>query len=247
MNSEPQISVVIPILEGDDYWKRLIADLVNFPESSEFLFVSSGEQPQEFRDFLCRFKIDGRSRWYRTSVGRAVQMNKGACEAARSYLFFLHSDSRLDERGVQFLLQSLKSYPTALHYFDLKFQDQSIFLMQLNRWGAYFRSHFLGIPFGDQGLCISRALFFELAGFDESVSYGEDHLFVWKARRNRVRLKCTGATIETSSRKYQQQGWLKITIRHLWLTFRQAAPQFLLLIKERISSWFQAKARSPSS
>lgn len=247
MVSEPQLSVVIPILNGEDQWKAVMTDLAYFPDSTEFLFISNGDQPPGFEELVIQNQIDRRSHWYCSSVGRAVQMNLGASESHHSHLLFLHSDSRLNEPGIRFLIQSLKSNPNALHYFNLRFHDQSLFLMQLNRWGVYFRSHFLGIPFGDQGLCLKRDLFFELGGYDETVTYGEDHLLVWKARRYRIRLKCTGATIETSSRKYQQQGWLKITTKHLVLTVRQAIPQFLLLLKERIGSWYQGKAQSPSS
>lgn len=233
---EPQISVVIPVLEGETYWKVIIADLGAFPVSSEILFISNGDQPQEFEKWTRQFQIDDRSRWLRTSVGRAVQMNRGAAAARHSHLLFLHSDSRLNETGIGQLITSVQSFPEALHYFNLKFQDQRFFLMLLNQWGVYFRSHVLGIPFGDQGLCLRRELFFQLGGYDESTPYGEDHLLVWKARRNGIPLKCTGAVIETSARKYQQQGWLKITLKHISLTVRQAVPQFLLLLRERIGS-----------
>ncbi|QDV49980.1 TIGR04283 family arsenosugar biosynthesis glycosyltransferase [Gimesia fumaroli] len=247
MDSEHQISVIIPVLYGDDCWKTLIADLTSFPDSSEFLFVSNGEQPAEFSELIHQFQLEERSHWYQTLVGRAHQMNYGAAQATRPHLLFLHADSGLRETGIQRLIQSLKSHPNALHYFNLKFQDQSFCLMQLNTWGVYFRSHVLGIPFGDQGLCLSRALFQELGCFDEKASYGEDHLLVWNARRKGIALQCTGAAISTSARKYQQQGWFKMTVKHLWLTIRQAVPQFLLLIKERIGSWFQGKAPSSSS
>ena len=247
MDSEPQISVIIPVLYGDDCWKTLLADLPSFPDSSEFLFVSNGEQPAEFSELVLQCQLENRSQWYQTLVGRALQMNYGASQATRSHLLFLHADSGLSATGVQRLVQSLKAHPNALHYFNLKFQDQSLVLMQLNTWGVYFRSHVLGIPFGDQGLCLSSTLFRELGGFDETAPYGEDHLLVWKARRSRVRLQCTRAEIQTSARKYQQQGWFKITVKHLWLTLRQAVPQFYLLLTERIVSWFQGKAPSSSS
>jgi len=246
MVSESQISVVIPVLEGESYWKALLADLALFPESSEFIFVSNGDQPKDFAELACPFQIESRSHWVRSSVGRAVQMNRGVSEACGSHLLFLHSDSRLSETGIAALIQSLKSFPRALLYFNLKFPDQSSVLMRLNQWGVYFRSHILGIPFGDQGLCIDRDLFMEIGGYDESAAYGEDHLLIWVARRKGVRLKCTGGAIETSARKYEQQGWLKITLQHLFLTVFQAVPQLLLLIKERIVAWIPGKAQSPS-
>ncbi|WP_298869035.1 glycosyltransferase family 2 protein [uncultured Gimesia sp.] len=246
MDSGPQISVVIPVLDGECFWKDLIADLAFFPDSAEFLFISNGNQPQEFTELAGQNQIESRSHWYCSSVGRAIQMNLGASEACGSSLLFLHSDSRLSETGIGLLIQSLKLSPGALHYFNLKFPDQSSFLMKLNQWGVYFRSHILGIPFGDQGLCLNRDLFMELGGYNESAAYGEDHLLVWVARRRGVRLKCTGASIETSARKYQQQGWLKITLQHVFLSLFQAVPQLFLLIKDRIAAWYQGKAQSPS-
>jgi len=246
MNSELQISVIIPVLDGEYSWKNLITDLAFFPDSTEFLFISNGVEPGEFEELACQSQISDRSYWYRSSVGRAVQMNRGASKACGASLLFLHVDSRLSESGIDALVQSLKLFPTDLLYFDLKFPDQSSFLMRLNQWGVYFRSHILGLPFGDQGLCLKRDLFLDLGGYNESAAYGEDHLLVWTARRKGVRLKCTGAFLETSARKYQQHGWLKITLRHIILTVFQAVPQLILLIKERIAAWFQGKAQSPS-
>ncbi len=244
--SEPLISVVIPVLEGDCHWKTLIADLTFFPESSDFLFVSNADQPNEFAELTQQAQIEGRSRWYRSSVGRAVQMNRGAREACGASLLFLHSDSRLSETGVDSLLHSTDSFPKDLLYFNLKFTGDRSCLMRLNQWGVYFRSHLLGIPFGDQGLCLNRSLFLELGGYDESAAYGEDHLLVWMARRKGVRLRCTGEVIETSARKYQQQGWFKTTLRHVFLTMIQAVPQFFLLMKDRIAAWFPSTAQLPS-
>ena len=103
---------------------------------------------------------------------------------------------------------------------------------------------FIGGIFGF--LSLEKEAFHSLGGFDESAAYGEDHLLVWKARQAGLRLKCTGADIATSARKYRERGWLKVTLQHLWLTACQATPQFYLLMKARIRAWFHGKAQSPS-
>lgn len=247
MNFVPEISVVIPVLQEDTAWRSLLPDLVSFPPSTEFLFVSDGPAPIEWDTDLQQAGLGERCVWHQSQTGRALQMNLGAEVARNPYLLFLHADSRLSRQSVDRFLDSLQTAPRALHYFDLEFQQQSFFLMRLNRWGVYFRSHCLGMPFGDQGLCLRRDLFFELGRFDETAAYGEDHLLVWKARQHGIRLKCNGVVIQTSARKYREQGWCKVTCKHLWLTFCQAAPQFLLLIKERICAWFCCRAQSPSS
>ncbi len=241
------ISVIIPVLQGDGSWQELLADLRAFPETAEFLFISNGLAPPEFQDRLNSYGLNSRSHWHRTTRGRAIQMNYGANYAQSDHLLFLHADSRLSDSAVQQLLKTLDSCPEAFLYFNLKFQDQSFLLMRLNSWGVYFRSHVLGVPFGDQGFCLPRTLFCELKGFNEEAAYGEDHLLVWAARRQGIRLKCTDAEIETSARKYREQGWLKVTVKHLWLTVRQAVPQLLLLIKDRTWKCCQSKAPSQSS
>ncbi|WP_197995040.1 TIGR04283 family arsenosugar biosynthesis glycosyltransferase [Gimesia panareensis] len=247
MNPAVEISVVIPVLQGDDSWQELLPDLSAFPQSTEFLFVSNGPQPAGWEESLQGSPIYSRCGWQQSAIGRAVQMNQGAALARQRFLLFLHADSRLPFGSVAQLIKSLQAAPGAVHYFNLQFQEQSFFLMQLNRWGVWFRSHCLGMPFGDQGLCLQRDSFLALGGFDESAPYGEDHLLVWKARQQGIRLHCTGAAIATSARKYRERGWLKVTLTHLWLTACQATPQLFLLIKERFRTWFHRRAQSPSS
>jgi GT2 family glycosyltransferase len=89
------------------------------------------------------------------------------------------------------------------------------------------------MPFGDQGFCLRREIWERLGGFDTHASYGEDHLFVWKARRAGVPLRPTGGTLRTSARKYQERGWLRTTARHLHLTATQAFPEWLKLVRAR--------------
>jgi GT2 family glycosyltransferase len=105
--------------------------------------------------------------------------------------------------------------------------------MKLNQLGSWMRSHLGGMPFGDQGFCLRREIWERLGGFDTHAAYGEDHLFVWKARRAGVPLRPTGGTLRTSARKYREQGWLSTTTRHFQLTALQAIPEWLKLVRAR--------------
>jgi hypothetical protein len=87
------------------------------------------------------------------------------------------------------------------------------------------------MPFGDQGLVLARSTMAALGGFDESAPYGEDHLLVWAAHRGGVPLRATGARLLTSARKYQERGWLQTTSAHVLLTYRQAWPELLKLVR----------------
>ena len=105
--------------------------------------------------------------------------------------------------------------------------------MRLNSWGVWFRSHGFKMPFGDQGFCLPAKRFHELGGYDESLAYGEDHAFVWTARTAGMKMRSTGAAIETSARKYQQNGWCRTTLRHFVLTWKQALPRYARLLRKR--------------
>jgi GT2 family glycosyltransferase len=67
-----------------------------------------------------------------------------------------------------------------------------------------------------------REVFERLGGFDPSHAYGEDHAFVWAARRAGVPVVAAGAPLYSSARKYAEHGWLRTTARHGWLTAVQA-------------------------
>nr|WP_158651850.1 hypothetical protein [Marinobacterium profundum] len=129
------------------------------------------------------------------------------------------------------LEQGLASKPDALHYFQLAFAGDGAGPMAFNAKGANLRSNWLGIPFGDQGLCLSAASFRALGGYCEKVSYGEDHLLVWHARQLGLKLNGLDAELCTSARKYDQQGWWRLTLLYQWRWIRQAWPQYVRLLR----------------
>ena len=225
----PLISVIIPVGPGEESLQQLLSDLQSAPTKIEVIIVKSEEVEQK----LELAAADRKCRVLSASSGRASQMNAGAKSAAGEFLLFLHADSRIERRAWDALFDSIEHYPGCLHYFELSFQNDGPILMKLNAWGVWFRSHWLKIPFGDQGLCVSGELFDRVGGFDTSVPYGEDHVFVWTARLHRIRLRCTGATLQTSARKYRQRGWLRTTMRHVYLTVRQALPFWWRLVRRK--------------
>ena len=228
------VSIIIPIGPDERSWPSLLADLSDVSDGAELLLVATGDQPAEFSQLRTECGIRRRMRWITTAAGRAHQLNVAAQQASRPFLWFLHADSRVVPDALLALDRSLESYPSALHYFDLTFQADGPGLVRFNALGARIRSRWLGLPFGDQGFCLSREVFQRLGGFDENVRYGEDHLLVWAARRNGVLLRPVDAAIATSARKYRDDGWWATTLVHSWRTWRQAAPEFAKLLWSRI-------------
>ncbi len=210
-------------------------------ESSPRFYVTAGATeiilvgpsiPPDFHETVFQSGLQN-VQWVFSPLGRAVQLNDGARRGSASFLWFLHADSRLDELAIKRLYRSLDSSSDSLLYFNLKFQSDGPALVRLNALGAWVRSHALGLPFGDQGFCLRSDLFRLIGGFNESCAYGEDHLFVWAARRLGIRARCVGGTISTSARKYRKNGWLRTTLIHWFRTARQAIPESLTLFQAR--------------
>ncbi|WP_071881363.1 glycosyltransferase [Thalassoporum mexicanum] len=198
------ISIVIPKANNEQALETLLTDIDKLSLNAEIIISAEGS--------------------------RAKSLNLGAAKASNDYIWFLHADSRIDQNTTIALANSIQQAPDALHYFNLAFWGDGPELTKLNAWGANWRSHWLGVPFGDQGFCISKALFTKIGGYPEDVAYGEDHLFGWRSRQLGIQLKCTNALLYTSARKYRDRGWLQITLKYQYLWLRQAMPEWLKLI-----------------
>ena len=225
------LSIIVPVAHGEHAWRDLLCDLVSLEVNAEVLLVGVDAQPEDFD--IIRPGLHGHCRWICSERGRARQMNCGAENATRQYLWFLHADSRVDSVAVDALNNALCESSPAIYYFDLAFHSGSPRWIRFNAWGANVRSRFFGLPFGDQGFCLSRETFQRLGCFDEVARYGEDHLLVWKAHCQGIAVRPIGAWISTSARKYELHGWLPTTLIHLWRTVYQALPRAACLVRSR--------------
>lgn len=218
----PQLSIIIPVAPGDTTWRELLPDLQPvLQEGGEVLLVSPEPPPDRAANTQA-------VKWIVSASGRAQQMNAGAGHSSRQWLWFLHADSRLDPTTLPALHSIIAGeHEPRLWYFRLEFLADGPALMPITAFGAWLRSRYGGMPFGDQGFLLPRSLFQQVGGYDETAPYGEDHLLAWAVRQHGFPLGWSGGTIRTSARKYRQQGWLRTSTRHGLLTIRQAVPQYL--------------------
>jgi hypothetical protein len=194
------ISIIIPVGPKEDLLETLRSDLRPIEKEAELVVVPGSSRPQ--------------------------QLNQGARKATRDFFWFLHADSRLSDHTAEALLKSLTKNPHALHYFNLRFLSDGPPFMLINEIGCWIRSRMLGVPFGDQGFAVAKEIFEAIGGFPENLPYGEDHLFVWRARQKGIRLRCTGASLHTSARRYAKTGWAKLTWIYGRRWIRQAWPEW---------------------
>jgi hypothetical protein len=216
-----QVTVVIPVGPGDRVAPELCRQLRDrLPRTGVRVACANEADAAALRASL---SVDAMS-WeiLIAPPGRACQQNAGAAGSRTAYLWFLHADSRLADDTLPALAEFVRREEWALGYFDLRFLDDGPIWMRLNALGAWLRSRWLKLPFGDQGFVLPRAAFEDLAGFDPGLASGEDHDLVWRARRADLPVRALRADLYTSARKYAERGWWRTTWQHITTTWQQA-------------------------
>ena len=112
--------------------------------------------------------------------GRGIQMNKGASAAKGEILLFLHTDTELPADAFSAILAAVDKNQCAAGAFDLEIKSERVVFRLIEKM-ANIRSHFTGIPYGDQAIFVKKKLFDELNGFKE-ISLMEDVEFMMRMK-----------------------------------------------------------------
>lgn len=167
-------------------------------------------------------------------AGRGQQLAVGANAGDAPWILFLHADTVLAPGWAAAVrgFTSRTANAGKAGYFRLRFASpdrQARFVERLAAW----RCRVLGLPYGDQGLLVSRALYDYLGGF-RALPLMEDVDIVRRiGRRNLVPLD---AEAVTSAARYERDGWLRRPLRNLLcltLYFVGVPPRLLLRLYGR--------------
>ncbi len=153
----------------------------------------------------------GSARVVQGARGRGTQFAAGIAAARHPWLLLLHADTRLAPEWRGAALRLMQAGEAKAGYFRLSFDSADPRARRLERVVAW-RSRVFGLPYGDQGLLIHRALL-DRAGGMRPLPLMED---VDLARRlGRGRLVALDATALTSPVRYERDGWRRRSLRNL--------------------------------
>jgi rSAM/selenodomain-associated transferase 2 len=145
---------------------------------------------------------------FNAPAGRGGQMRVGIAAARGKILLLLHADTAL---GADWAEAVATADPEKAGYFRFRL-DSPRRAARVIEWCVACRCRWFGLPYGDQGLLISKALLARVGGMPD-LPLLED---VALARRLRGRLAPLGADAVTSAARYERDGFLRRPLRNLF-------------------------------
>lgn len=208
------LSIVIPTLNaaaGLPATLESLAEGIGELAETEIVIADGGST-----DTTADLAIKAGARVISVDKGRGNQLATGADAARGDWLLFIHADTNLQPGWETFVLQfmvgcSAPQEQTAAAVFKFKLDDSSFKARVLEEIVA-FRTNWLALPYGDQGLLILKEHYDRIGGF-RPIPIMEDVDIVRRiGRRNLKVLNCNAVT---SAGRYRKEGYLRRMSRNI--------------------------------
>lgn len=211
------ISIIIPVLNEANSITALLNHLLyNASGQVKEIIISDGGSTDGTLRLLEAFnaKESGIKISIANSLkGRARQMNTGAKQARGEVLYFLHADSFPPKNFDTLIMEQVRNCSPA-GCFRMRFDNEHWWL-RLAGWLTQFS--WRACRGGDQSQFITRSLFEEIGGYDESYSIYEDNMLINElyARKHYVVIQ---SWLTSSARLYEEKGIWNLQY-HFWTIY----------------------------
>ncbi len=204
------ISVVIPTFDVERTLTRTLAGLLEAAMAGlvRDVVVADGGSS----DRTLEIADEAGCEVVRAPRGRGTQLRAGADRARGPWLLFLHADTVLEpgwEGEAMAFMREAGDEGAAAFRFGL---DDRRAAARRVEFFVGLRNRLLALPYGDQGLLISKALYDRLGGYAD-LPLMEDVDLV--RRIGRARLSVLKARAVTSAARYRRDGYLLRPMRNL--------------------------------
>jgi rSAM/selenodomain-associated transferase 2 len=208
------ISVIVPTFNAERTLGPTLAALVPAVAKGivqEAILVDGGST-----DETCLIAESAGTQLIEAPRGRGTQLDAGAAKARGDWLLFLHADTVLEvgwaEEADSFIerVESGRRKDAAA-FFRFALDDDGLMPRFIESMVG-LRCALLALPYGDQGLLISRHLYNRLGGF-RPLPLMEDVDLVRRLKRRE--LVMLDARAVTSGERYRREGYLARAMRNL--------------------------------
>jgi len=139
--------------------------------------------------------------------GRGQQLALGASHSGEAdWLLFIHADNQLPEDWHKSIKRHMTRHPKSIGYFRYRANGKGFWPRFMDFWVG-MRCQWWGLPYGDQGLLISKKMYEELGGYPAQ-SLFEDVAMIdaLKAQFERTALRPLQGHMLIDISKYEGEG-----------------------------------------
>ena len=215
VESLPPLSVVIPVRNEAARLPLLLADLAAAPASllREVWAVDGGSG-----DGSARLARLAGARTLASPAGRGEQLRRGVAVSEGPWLLLLHADARLPAGWPAEIQRAIRADAQAAWAFPLTIEAAGPALRLVGALST-LRSRWRGLPYGDQGLLISRALY-ERSGGLAPLPLMEDLEFMLRLREL-APIRLLRRPLQVDGRRWRRLGvwrttWRNALLRRAW-------------------------------
>lgn len=201
----PTLSIIIPVLNEEKRLRSLIPFLIKNTNNSEIIIIDCKYSSDQSKKVCTDYPVQ----YIRSNnVGRAYQMNEGAASAKGDVLMFLHADVFPPKSFEKDIFAEVRNGFQA-GFFAYEFDPT-------NRWlsinARFTKKDGLFAGGGDQCQFMTRKVFDEIGGYDESYVIMEDFAMIRKMKRKSLPLTIIQEPAIVSSRKYKKNSYLRVNL-----------------------------------
>ena len=193
------VTVVIPTYNAE---KTINTTLSILKKTFKNIIIIDGKSKDKTRK-ICR---KHNTQLFTSKRNRGMQLNLGAEKVVTNWIFFIHADSILENTAIEeinaFISNNKNKYKAAS--FKLQFDQKNIYSTLLSKM-VIFRSKCFKLPYGDQGLIISKAFYNKIGGY-KKIPLMEDVEIIRNIGFKNI--KILNSYIITDSIRYKSEGWL---------------------------------------